>query len=73
MEMLEEYPLATVLSGVGILVGFAIPFVFLLALVPELYLVTRPEKEVKRDASFLIGATIILFIIMMLFYMILFS
>jgi hypothetical protein len=68
MEMLDKYPLATVLSGVGIIIGFLMPFVFLLALIPEVYLVTRSEPEVKQNAAFLIGATIILFIVMFLIY-----
>ena len=66
MEILEKYPVATVLSVVGIVVGFVIPLVYLFALIPEIYLVTREEKEVKRDASFLLGATIVLFIVMVM-------
>jgi hypothetical protein len=69
MKMLNEYPVTTVLSVVGIVIGFLVPFVFLLALIPELYLVTRPDKEVKQNGAFLLGATIILFFVMWIFYM----
>lgn len=62
----ENYPHVNTLSIAGIVIGFAIPLAFLVALIPEIYLYTRPEDSAKRHGKKLIQATIILFVIMMI-------
>jgi|GEM_PF-2322231 predicted nucleic acid-binding Zn ribbon protein len=61
----DEYPRANMLSIAGIIIGFIIPLVLLLALAPEIYLYTRPETSAKRRGKKFIMVTLILFVVMM--------
>lgn len=64
----ESYPRANTISIVGIVIGFIIPFTFLLALISEIYLYTRPEKSVKMRGKKFIEVTLVLFIVMMIIW-----
>lgn len=62
----ESYPRANTLSIAGIVIGFIMPFVFLLALLPEIYLYTRPEQSVKKRGKKFIEVTLVLFVVMII-------
>jgi ABC-type uncharacterized transport system permease subunit len=59
-------PLAKYLSYALIVIGFIIPFAFLLALIPEIYIYTREDPKEKQHGALLIGITLVLFVVMML-------
>ncbi len=60
----ESYPIINILTIAGIIVGFIIPFVFLLALIPAIYLYTRPVDSVKQQGKLYIIITLVLFVVM---------
>ncbi len=65
-EHLEEknYPLANVLAIALMIIGFIVPFAYLFALIPSIYLYTRPVDSIKRRGALFIGISIVLFVIM---------
>lgn len=60
----ESYLIVNILTIVGIIIGFIIPFVFLIALIPAIYLYTRPVKSVKQHGKLYTIISLVLFVIM---------
>ena len=62
----EGYLITNILTIAGIIIGFIVPFVFLLALIPAIYLYTRPVDSVKQRGKLYIMITLVLFVVVLI-------
>ena len=62
----ESYLIANIITIAGIIIGFILPFVFLLNLIPAIYLYTRPVDSVKQRGKIYIIMSLVLFVIMLI-------
>ena len=62
----ESYTITNIITIAGIIIGFIMPFVFLLALIPAIYLYTRPVNSVKQRGKLYIIISLVLFVIMLI-------
>ena len=60
----ESYPIVNILTIVGIIIGFIAPFVFLIALIPAIYLYTRPAESAKQRGKLYIIIALVLLVVM---------
>ena len=60
-----NYLISNIITIAGIIIGFIMPFVFLLALIPAVYLYTRPVDSVKQRGKLYIITAIVLLVVML--------
>lgn len=66
MDNGRSYLIANVITIAAIIIGFIIPFVFIVALIPAAYLYTRPVNSVKQRGKLYIIVALLLFVIMLI-------
>lgn len=62
----SSYLIVNIITIVAIILGFIMPFVFIVALIPAVYLYTRPVNSVKQRGKLYITITLLLFVIMLI-------
>ena len=60
-----NYLIINIITIAGIIIGFIMPFVFLLALIPAVYLYTRPVDSVKQRGKLYIITAVVLLVVML--------
>ena len=62
----SSYLIVNIITIAAIIIGFIIPFVFIFALIPAVYLYTRPVNSVKQRGKLYIIVALLLFVIMLI-------
>ena len=62
----KSYFIVNIIIVAAIIMGFIIPFVFIVALISAVYLYTRPVNSVKQRGKLYIIITLLLFVIMLI-------
>ena len=66
MDNGSSYLIVNIITIAAIIIGFIIPLVFIFALIPALYLYTRPVNSVKQRGKVYILVTLLLFVVMLI-------
>lgn len=66
MDNGRSYLIVNIITIAAIIIGFIMPFVFIFALIPAVYLYTRPVNSVKQRGKLYIIVTLLLFVIMLI-------
>jgi hypothetical protein len=66
MDNGSSYLIVNIITIAAIIIGFIMPFVFIIALIPAVYLYTRPVNSVKQRGKLYIIVSLLLLVIMLI-------